>query len=831
MLEEFTGANGAAWPSSFVNRAGTTSIQGNMGRQVTPATTVYSSARADATAQLTLGDTKLVATFRINSTASHYLHFGINGDGTGTAARPNNGYVMQLDIASGTAALNIFENVAGAGTYLAWAGQFPISVGTLYTVIFERVGQVLRTKAWPTGTTEPGTWGGTHTIAGTPRTGRVSLGIQNAETAGLRQVEWDNVQVNYVPATAPVATPMPTPTWADEFTGTSLSLATETGGGTWRTRGADDRRPLAEGSRDYAGMSWNISPAQHPNDIPWTVADGVLTLTTKRASEAVKATAVAAGTPVTWQGPYLVSNNLTGLQWTYGYFEWCMALENPGRGMFPALWLYSNDPNRADGKQGAEIDVMEVFGDRLGQPWYSTLHKRPVPDQQVPLAVVDESTTGFHRYGIRWSPTKIELFLDGVLRGEISGADAEWFAGTKLGIRMNYSVDATWTADAVKTTPTDPPVGHEFKMKVKYVRYWATPPSELSPGISDDPGLTAPYQPPVVPVVPALEDRLNQSFTSGSTTSQYHFYGAGRSTGKPLGLVIQLHGDGAGEFPNPTSGVLAGYNAAALAQDMYLLAPRTPDRQGSWTWWENTSSPVWLLALLDHIRATYDIDETKIWFMGYSGGAEVQSYFLLSDYSNRIGSGGNIMLAGGGASGLVFGRQPTAAFKATQRLHWAVGQDDTDDGTGWNAFAATQTGFTRYGTEGFTRRTREVMPGLDHFESEGEGPRILAEQLALAYSPEPAVTVPANRTVKWWETVTLTATGTGTWSQTAGTAQQLTTTDNGKTITFSPAPYQTPQQLTFSYGGKAVTVTVEGPSHWLIGADGVRTPVTLHRVQ
>ena len=244
-------------------------------------------------------------------------------------------------------------------------------------------------------------------------------------------------------------------------------------------------------------------------------------------------------------------------------------------------------------------------------------------------------------------------------------------------------------------------------------------------------------KPAPAPGLGEMKDYLSRSFTdTAGSTSLYHMYAAGR-TAAPNGLVVQLHGDGAGEFVSPLSGTLAGYNNVALANNMLMLAPRSPDNVGIRTWWENTASPVWLLALLDYIRTQYAIDENKIWFMGYSGGAEVQTYFLLSDYSNRIGNGGNIMLGGGGASGLIMGRQPTSAFKANQRLHWAVGALDTDDGTGWNALAAAQGGFDRYGTEGFAKRTFETIPGEGHLASEDDGPRILAEQLALAY---PSVT-------------------------------------------------------------------------------------------
>lgn len=323
-----------------------------------------------------------------------------------------------------------------------------------------------------------------------------------------------------------------------------------------------------------------------------------------------------------------------------------------------------------------------------------------------------------------------------------------------------------------------------------------------------------------------MQDHLNQSYTSSaSVTSDYHLYADGRPTGKPLGLVVQLHGDGAGEFPTPNGGVLAGYNAVAKSHDMILLAPRTPDKVGSRTWWENTSSPVWLLALMDYVRSVYSIDSTKIWFMGYSGGSEVQSYFLLPDYNNRIGTGGSIMLGGGGASGMSYGRTPTAAFKTTQRLHWAVGSNDTNDGTGWNAFAAAQGGYNRYTADGFTKTTWQVLPGADHFQSEPLGPQVLADQLALAY---PLANAGTDQSVQPWDTVTLTGTGTGTWSQVSGTAVTLDGT--GSTRTFVAPASMSAQDLVFSFGGDEVKISVAKSRHGMVGANQAVVPIRLTRL-
>lgn len=349
-------------------------------------------------------------------------------------------------------------------------------------------------------------------------------------------------------------------------------------------------------------------------------------------------------------------------------------------------------------------------------------------------------------------------------------------------------------------------------------------------GSPTDPGTT----PEPVDGLGGMQDYLNQTFTNGAKTSDFHLYAAGRPSSGKKGLVVQLHGDGAGEFDDPNGGTLAGYNTAAKDQGMILLAPRTPDRSGSWTWWENQSSPVWLLDLLDFIRTKYSIDETKIWFMGYSGGAEVQTYWLLSDYSHRLGSGGNIMLGGGGADGLVFSRQPTAAFKAAQRLHWAVGALDTDDGEGFNAVAASLGGYNRYRTEGFANTSRELIPGEGHLQSEDDGPRILTERLASAYGTPgggPIVLPPdAGPDIDSdpWVSVTLVGGGTGSWSQVSGAPVTLAGTGNVRSFV-APASMAT-QALVFDFGGDRVTVNIARAKNGIVTSQGAVAPVKMRRI-
>ena len=231
-------------------------------------------------------------------------------------------------------------------------------------------------------------------------------------------------------------------------------------------------------------------------------------------------------------------------------------------------------------------------------------------------------------------------------------------------------------------------------------------------------------------------DRTNVSFTATDVSSTYHIYGTNISAASdPVGLVIHLHGDGAEEYSSPTTGMIKQYNDVAKAEGMLFVAPLTPDDVGTFTWWEDSYSSYWLAELLKDLYLKYNIDKNRVWFTGYSGGAEVLTYAMLHRYSNLWTGGGAIMLGGGGATGLT---TPTTAIsqsvKDNFQLHWVVGGTDSpasggDDG-GCDALASSLDGYNYYNGQGFVKTSRTILPGLNHFQSEIHGPPSLATHLS-----------------------------------------------------------------------------------------------------
>lgn len=290
---------------------------------------------------------------------------------------------------------------------------------------------------------------------------------------------------------------MATLIWSDEFNG-ALSLTTDAAptAGTWRTRGYESGGTLATGYVDFAGLSWNTSPVQHPSQNPFSVAGSVLTIKAQRTPAGVTNVSGAA-----WMGGYLVTNhaNTTPLRWRFGYFECRARLPNPVRGMFPAIWMFNNVSGRSDGFEGAEIDLAEVFGNSTGRPWAGGWHNKPTPGTSGNAGYFDEETAGWHRYGLEWTSTAIRYYRDGIQKAELTGTNAEWFQDADLGWRLDYVMDPSWEppGSPFRSTASDPPLGTEPRMEVDYVRVYDAKPSPFPTGTNDPLAGAGPSEPPL----------------------------------------------------------------------------------------------------------------------------------------------------------------------------------------------------------------------------------------------------------------------------------------------------------------------------------------------
>lgn len=215
-------------------------------------------------------------------------------------------------------------------------------------------------------------------------------------------------------------------------------------------------------------------------------------------------------------------------------------------------------------------------------------------------------------------------------------------------------------------------------------------------------------------------DATNVSFSdSGGLTSNYHIYGAGLS-GNGAGLVMHFHGDAAYEHLNPTDNYcLAGNRglvAVAKAKGYVLVSVLAPDTTGTVTWWEaGARNAQYAAELLQYLYNTYNIDTTKVWLSGYSGGAQFITEYFVPLYGKAKIAGGGALILGGGAAAISTPVGWDSAFKAAFPMTWITGgQDDgTYSADGYNALADANAGKSYYAGQGFT--TTQLTPaGIGH---------------------------------------------------------------------------------------------------------------------
>ncbi|MCC5671297.1 hypothetical protein JNE44_01940 [Kocuria rhizophila] len=232
--------------------------------------------------------------------------------------------------------------------------------------------------------------------------------------------------------------------------------------------------------------------------------------------------------------------------------------------------------------------------------------------------------------------------------------------------------------------------------------------------------------------------RLDQSFTHGDTTSSFHVVDGGVDPSRPVGLVVDLHGDGGAEFYEP-GGRTTCLAAVAASHNALLAVPLTPDGAEDRTWWQEIGPNLrWLRALTEEKLLTdLPVARDRVTWMGYSGGAEMMTYGVLSGARDLV-TGGAVMIGGGGAPDALV--QPaTARQKKDLPLWWATGSNDvgTDPNADFDALRAAREGQGFYEERGFRRTRLHVVQGRDHFDMPDAA---ILDELLGAEEPSPTAT-------------------------------------------------------------------------------------------
>lgn len=234
----------------------------------------------------------------------------------------------------------------------------------------------------------------------------------------------------------------------------------------------------------------------------------------------------------------------------------------------------------------------------------------------------------------------------------------------------------------------------------------------------------------------AYADTKAVKWSNGSVSSNYHIY-ANHLNGKQAhGVMFYMHGDGGWEYDYPNSGSPTGeYIKIARENNLLLVVPHTPDKQGSETWWEHKSSGKWATDLFDHLGTKYNVNLNETYWVGFSGGADVITEQIMQTHSDGW-KGGAALIIGGGAGewGYLGEKRPiSSGLKNNFKMHWLVGSDDHpgagagDDG--YDALRAAKDGHKYY--TGLGMKTKlNIIPGAGHVDAAWDGPAYLRNILS-----------------------------------------------------------------------------------------------------
>lgn len=275
-------------------------------------------------------------------------------------------------------------------------------------------------------------------------------------------------------------------TFSDEFNSVSLYNAS-TGTGTWKTNfitgaqdgwGSYDSRTLTANNEKqiYVDAAYRGDPAKGSTPLglnPFSVADGVLTITAAKASTADSARL--------WNYGYtsgLLTTEKTFAQ-TYGYFE--VRADLPaGQGVWPAFWLLP-----AAGGWPPEIDVFEQLGhDEV----YHNIHtKNPAQGATGFTTYLPTNDDGFHTYGLLWTKDTITWYIDGIGVASVATPDD---MHQPMYMLLNLAIGGNW--------PGNPDASFtSAQLNVDYIRAYALnsdtgPDASVTPVAVTTPSFTLP---------------------------------------------------------------------------------------------------------------------------------------------------------------------------------------------------------------------------------------------------------------------------------------------------------------------------------------------------
>lgn len=181
-----------------------------------------------------------------------------------------------------------------------------------------------------------------------------------------------------------------------------------------------------------------------------SVSNGILRLTALNASGTYTSGSISTANDIFGFN----QQNYDDFTYQYGYLE--TRVKVPGsQGIWPAVWQLPYNGS------GAEIDLVEILGSDVSKA-YLTLHKDGGAQEQG-IVTGTNFSTDYHVFGVKWEPTKISWYVDGVKKFETTGGGIPTQA---MYLMANLAVGGDWPG-APNGTTIFPAV-----MEVDYIKVW-----------------------------------------------------------------------------------------------------------------------------------------------------------------------------------------------------------------------------------------------------------------------------------------------------------------------------------------------------------------------
>jgi len=221
---------------------------------------------------------------------------------------------------------------------------------------------------------------------------------------------------------------------------------------------------------------------------------------------------------------------------TYGYMEARIQIADTTKDTHTAFWMQSDNQGNVDGtaNDGAEIDIFEspYFADQASCSvhidGYGTNHVAKGGSWSAPGI-----HSGYHTFGLDWSPNSMRVYYDGVLKYTYTGT---WVVKTN---------EYLWLSDGCSFadvgTFTNEPIGFLTSAKFDYVRVWQTtnyPPVFLSDPVSRPTAFTGVTYSNSIAGTAADEDNDALTYSKVSGPAWLNILSDGTMTGTPISSNI-----------------------------------------------------------------------------------------------------------------------------------------------------------------------------------------------------------------------------------------------------------------------------------------------------